>query len=111
MIVEFFSTLGPWAWWVLGLILLAIEVALPGFFFLWFGNAALINIAWDAAGSKFSGIGMRQGKWLIVGWSLPDGGPYGVVDYQLKGSVAAGRWSMVGQESLETENLKRADAP
>ena len=42
MIVEFFSTLGPWTWWVLGLLLLTVEVFLPGFFFLWFGVAALI---------------------------------------------------------------------
>lgn len=34
--------LGPWSWWILGLILLALEVLAPGTFFLWFGLAALI---------------------------------------------------------------------
>ena len=42
MIVELLSTLGAWSWWVLGLLLLGVEVFLPGFFFLWFGIAALI---------------------------------------------------------------------
>jgi membrane protein implicated in regulation of membrane protease activity len=36
------ETLGGWCWWVLGLILLGIEVLLPGFYFLWFGVAAIL---------------------------------------------------------------------
>ncbi len=36
------ETLGGWSWWVLGLILLGIEVFAPGFFFLWFGIAAIL---------------------------------------------------------------------
>jgi membrane protein implicated in regulation of membrane protease activity len=35
-------TLGGWSWWVLGLILLGLEVLIPGFFFLWFGIAAIL---------------------------------------------------------------------
>ena len=38
-IIEF---LGGWSWWVLGLVLLAIEVFAPGFFFIWFGIAAIL---------------------------------------------------------------------
>jgi membrane protein implicated in regulation of membrane protease activity len=34
--------LGPWTWFVGGLILLALEVVLPGSFFLWFGISAII---------------------------------------------------------------------
>ncbi len=36
------ETLGGWSGWVLGLILLAVEVVVPGFFFLWFGIAAIL---------------------------------------------------------------------
>lgn len=36
------QTLGPWSWWLVGLILLGLEVVAPGTFFLWFGVAALI---------------------------------------------------------------------
>jgi membrane protein implicated in regulation of membrane protease activity len=36
------NVLGGWSWWILGLILLAVEVVAPGFFFLWFGIAAIL---------------------------------------------------------------------
>lgn len=42
MIVDFIETLGGWSWWVLGLVLLGVEVLAPGFFFLWFGIAAIL---------------------------------------------------------------------
>ena len=42
MLLTIFETLGGWSWWILGLILLAIEVFAPGMFFLWFGIAAII---------------------------------------------------------------------
>ncbi|WP_306027906.1 NfeD family protein [Stappia sp. MMSF_3263] len=34
--------LGPWIWWIVGLLLLGLEVLAPGTFFLWFGLAAII---------------------------------------------------------------------
>jgi membrane protein implicated in regulation of membrane protease activity len=42
MIVDLIAKLGGWSWWVLGLVLLGLEVLLPGFFFLWFGVAAIL---------------------------------------------------------------------
>lgn len=42
MILDIIESLGGWAWWVLGLVLLGIEILLPGFFFLWFGIAAIL---------------------------------------------------------------------
>ncbi|MCC2113186.1 MAG: NfeD family protein [Hyphomicrobiales bacterium] len=42
MIAEIVNFLGPWNWWILGLILLALEIAVPGFVLIWFGIAALI---------------------------------------------------------------------
>lgn len=42
MILDIIETLGGWSWWVLGLVLLAVEILLPGFFFLWFGIAAIL---------------------------------------------------------------------
>jgi membrane protein implicated in regulation of membrane protease activity len=42
MIVSIIDALGDWAWWVLGLILLGIEVMAPGYFLMWFGIAALV---------------------------------------------------------------------
>ena len=34
--------LGPWTWWVVGLLLLGLEILAPGTFFLWFGVSALL---------------------------------------------------------------------
>lgn len=42
MIIELIESLGAWTWWLIGLLLLAVEIVAPGFFFLWFGIAALI---------------------------------------------------------------------
>ncbi|GKX35045.1 MAG: membrane protein [Rhizobiaceae bacterium MnEN-MB40S] len=36
------TQLGPWTWWVIGLLLLAMEVVIPGIFLMWFGIAAII---------------------------------------------------------------------
>jgi membrane protein implicated in regulation of membrane protease activity len=35
--------LGPWAWWIAGLVLLALEIAVPGNIFVWFGVAAMLT--------------------------------------------------------------------
>lgn len=40
MIQSFFSENGVWSWWILGMILIGIEVLAPGTFFLWLGLAA-----------------------------------------------------------------------
>jgi inner membrane protein len=42
MIAQAVEALGGWSWWILGLVLLGAEVLLPGFFFLWFGVAAIL---------------------------------------------------------------------
>ncbi|MBQ0710428.1 MULTISPECIES: NfeD family protein [unclassified Ochrobactrum] len=43
MIIEFLSGLGIWNWLVFGLVLLILEISAPGFFFIWFGLAALVT--------------------------------------------------------------------
>ncbi len=42
MIQSLVSSLGPWNWWLLGLLLLAAELAAPGMFLIWIGLAAII---------------------------------------------------------------------
>ena len=42
MIQQFFAEQGAWAWLILGLALLALELVAPGTMFLWFGLAALL---------------------------------------------------------------------
>ncbi|MBO6510962.1 MAG: NfeD family protein, partial [Roseibium sp.] len=36
------TSLGPWSWFILGLILLGLEILAPGTIFLWFGLSALV---------------------------------------------------------------------
>ena len=42
MLAKIIAELGPWSWWVAGLVLLAAEMMVPGFFLVWIGLAALI---------------------------------------------------------------------
>jgi hypothetical protein len=41
MITQMFAQLGDWTWIVIGLLLLGLEVLVPGSFFMWLGLAAL----------------------------------------------------------------------
>ena len=54
MIENLVVELGPWSWWVLGLVLLAAELMVPGVFLVWIGLAAIVVGAlsllfWDSA--------------------------------------------------------------
>lgn len=54
MIVRFLTEIGPWSWMVLGGLLLALEILVPGFYLLWIGIAAVLTGAlslqlWDWA--------------------------------------------------------------
>ena len=40
--ITFLASLGPWNWFILGGILLAIEIAAPGSFMLWLGLSAIL---------------------------------------------------------------------
>ena len=42
-ILETIRQLGPWSWWIVGLILLALEIVVPGNVFVWFGIAAILT--------------------------------------------------------------------
>lgn len=53
MLARIAAELGPWVWWVAGLVLLAAEMIVPGFFLVWIGLAALAVgilslLLWDA---------------------------------------------------------------
>ncbi|MDF1633755.1 NfeD family protein [Mycoplana sp. MJR14] len=43
MIAKIAAELGPWAWWVLGVVLLTLEVLMPGVFLVWIGIAAIVT--------------------------------------------------------------------
>lgn len=41
MIAALANELGPWSWWIVGLIFLGLEIVVPGVFLLWIGLAAM----------------------------------------------------------------------
>jgi len=52
MILNVLNELGPWNWMLLGFVLLALEIVVPGVFLLWIGIAAIVTGAlslqlWD----------------------------------------------------------------
>jgi len=71
-IVDLIASYGPWAWIVAGAILLALELVVPGGFFVWMGVAGIITglaaffqpIGWPLQFLLFGGMSLI----LIVGW-------------------------------------------
>lgn len=66
------EALGPWSWFVLGLILLGLEILAPGTIFLWFGLSALVvgvvslvfDFAWQVDVALFLALSLAS---LLVG--------------------------------------------
>jgi membrane protein implicated in regulation of membrane protease activity len=54
-LMDFFSTLGPWNWFIVAVILFVLETVVPGVHFIWFGLAAaivgilglVVDVAWE----------------------------------------------------------------
>nr|WP_321443525.1 NfeD family protein [uncultured Cohaesibacter sp.] len=76
MIQQFFIEQGEWAWLILGLLLLSLELLAPGTMFLWFGLAALIvgligffvELSWQSAFILFgllSLISVLVGRYIL----------------------------------------------
>lgn len=42
MIAGLVAELGPWSWWIVGLVFLGLEILIPGVFLLWIGLAAIV---------------------------------------------------------------------
>ena len=54
MLSRAIAELGPWSWWLLGLLLLAAELLLPGVFLVWIGIGAIATgllslLLWESA--------------------------------------------------------------
>jgi membrane protein implicated in regulation of membrane protease activity len=75
MIGNAFTSLGAWAWIILGLLLMVVELLAPGIFFLWLGLAAmatgvldsLLGLSWQAASLTFAVLAVGAvvlGRWV-----------------------------------------------
>jgi membrane protein implicated in regulation of membrane protease activity len=60
MIASVFADLGAWNWMVLGFVLLAAEILLPGVFLLWIGIAAILTGA----------LSLQMWDWSIWTWQV-----------------------------------------
>lgn len=61
-VIDFIAGNGPWAWLVAGLILLALELVVPGGFLLWMGIAGIVT----GLVAMFQPISWAA-QWLIFG--------------------------------------------
>lgn len=67
MLAKIVAELGPWSWWVAGLVLLAAEMIVPGFFLVWIGLAALIVGALSLLlGQRLLGLGVAGNPFALL---------------------------------------------
>jgi len=83
MIADAFIRLGAWAWIILGVVLIGIELVAPGAFFLWFGLAAIatglldavLGLSWQAAAILFALLSVGAvilGRYVTRSKTQPD---------------------------------------
>ncbi|MEE1612827.1 NfeD family protein [Microvirga sp. CF3016] len=83
MIGDAFIGLGAWAWIILGVVLIGVELLAPGSFFLWLGLAAIatglldtvLGLSWQAAALIFALLSIGAviaGRFVTRSKALPD---------------------------------------
>ncbi|WP_114946448.1 NfeD family protein [Microvirga calopogonii] len=83
MIADAFIGLGAWAWIILGVVLIGVELLAPGSFFLWLGLAAivtgmfdaLLGLSWQAAALLFALLAVGAvilGRYVTRSKTQPD---------------------------------------
>ena len=74
VLLDLFISYGPWAWFITGLVLLALELLVPGGYFLWLGVAGLVTglaalvpgIGWPWQVSIFGALALI----IVIGWTF-----------------------------------------
>jgi len=73
VLFDLFVQYGPWAWFVFGLVLLALELVLPGGWFLWLGAGGLLTgvlafipgLTWPWQVTIFGILALA----VVIGWT------------------------------------------
>ena len=73
-LLDLFVQYGPWAWFVLGLALLALELVAPGGWFLWLGAGGIVTgiaafipgVTWPWQVTIFGVLALA----IVIGWTL-----------------------------------------
>ncbi len=95
---NFFAGLGPWNWFILAVILFALETVIPGVHFLWFGVAAVLvglvalatDIAWQWQLIAFAIIAVAT-VFLVRRYARPDATLSDLPDLNVRGAQYIGR--------------------
>lgn len=74
VLFDLFVQYGPWAWFVIGLILLALELVLPGGWFLWLGAGGIVTgllafipgVTWPWQVTIFGVLALA----IVTGWTM-----------------------------------------
>jgi membrane protein implicated in regulation of membrane protease activity len=72
-LLDLFVQYGPWAWFVVGLVLLALELVVPGGWFLWLGAAGIVTgiaafipgVGWPFQVTIFGVLALA----IVIGWT------------------------------------------
>lgn len=73
-LLDLFIQYGPWAWFVIGLALLALELVVPGGWFLWLGAAGIVTgltafipgVSWPFQVTIFGVLALA----IVIGWTM-----------------------------------------
>jgi hypothetical protein len=68
-------------------------------------SGPVLNFTWSGEGSQYSGVGLKVGNQVAVGWGM--GPNHGLVHYTLSGNSAQGKWTIPGMNTTATENIAR----
>ena len=102
LIIDILYALGPWNWFVLAAVLIALELVSPGLHFIWFGAAAAvvgvlalaIGMPWAWQLIAFAVISAAVVYWLRR-YARPDHAASDEPDLNVRGQQYVGRTVMV----------------
>ncbi len=74
VLLDLFVQYGPWAWFVVGLVLLALELVVPGGWFLWLGAGGIVTgllafipgVTWPWQVTIFGVLALV----IVIGWTM-----------------------------------------
>jgi len=107
VLLDLFISYGPWAWFVTGLVLLALELVVPGGYFLWLGSAGIITgllafigpITWPWQITIFGLLAIV----IVVAWTLVTRNRKGTTDNPFLNRRAD---RFIGHEAVIDEPIK-----
>src|SRR3569623_1937130 len=107
VLLDLFVTYGPWAWIVTGLVLLALELVVPGGYFLWLGAAGSVTgllafipgRGWPWQVTIFGILALA----IVIGWTIATRNRKAFTDQPFLNKRAE---RYVGHEGIISEPIK-----